>query len=65
MNSIEFHIKYNDIIFIQVYLDGDFPSEFKHLQSEVLNLLTSFKSIVGDNFDFEVEFSRKKLIDEN
>jgi gliding-associated putative ABC transporter substrate-binding component GldG len=43
----------DDAIFIKVYLDGDFPSEFKHLQSELLNLLTSFKSIAGDNFDFE------------
>jgi gliding-associated putative ABC transporter substrate-binding component GldG len=43
----------DDIIFVKVYLDGNFPAEFKYLQSEVLNLLTSFKSIVGANFDFE------------
>ena len=43
-----------DIVFIKVYLAGDFPTEFKHLQSELLNLLTSFKSIAGDNFDYEV-----------
>tara|TARA_X000000368_G_C23029226_1_gene711674 strand:- start:344 stop:2032 length:1689 start_codon:yes stop_codon:yes gene_type:complete len=43
----------DDIIFIKIYLDGDFPAEFKYLQSEVLNLLTSFKSIAGTNFDFE------------
>ena len=43
-----------DVVFIKVYLDGDFPPEFKHLQSELLNLLTSFKSIAGDNFDYEV-----------
>ena len=43
----------DDIVFIKVYLDGDFPVEFKHLQAEVLNLLTSFKSIAGNNFDFE------------
>ena len=44
----------DDVIFIKVYLDGDFPSEFKHLQSELLNLLTSFRSIAKDNFSFEV-----------
>ncbi|MDA0890106.1 MAG: gliding motility-associated ABC transporter substrate-binding protein GldG [Bacteroidetes bacterium] len=43
-----------DVVFIKVYLDGDFPAEFKHLQSELLNLLTSFKSIAGDNFDYVV-----------
>ena len=44
----------DDVIFIKVYLDGDFPAEFKYLQSELLNLLTSFKSIASYNFDFEV-----------
>jgi len=53
----------DDIIFIKVYLDGDFPAEFKHLQSEVLNLLTSFKSIVGANFDFEF-INPNKLVNE-
>ena len=44
----------DDVIFIKVYLDGDFPAEFKYLQSELLNLLASFKSIASYNFDFEV-----------
>jgi len=44
----------DDIIFIKVYLDGEFPSEFKHLQSELLNLLSSFKSIAKENLDFEI-----------
>ena len=43
-----------DVVFIKIYLAGDFPTEFMHLQSELLNLLTSFKSIAGDNFDYEV-----------
>ena len=44
----------DDIIFIKIYLDGDFPAEFKYLQSEVLNLLTSFKSI-ADNRNYRHE----------
>ena len=44
----------DDIVFIKVYLDGQFPAEFKHLQSELLNLLTSLKSIGKDNIDFEI-----------
>ena len=43
-----------DVVFIKIYLAGDFPTEFKHLQSELFNLLTSFKSIAGDNFDYVV-----------
>ena len=45
--------KVDDIVFIKVYLEGDFPAEFKYLQSEVLNLLTSFKNINYDNLEFE------------
>ncbi|MEC9209193.1 MAG: gliding motility-associated ABC transporter substrate-binding protein GldG [Bacteroidota bacterium] len=43
-----------DVVFIKVYLDGNFPAEFKYLQSELLNLLTSFKSLAAENLDFEV-----------
>ena len=42
-----------DIVFLKIYLDGDFPAEFKHLQSELINLLNSFKAITSDNFEFE------------
>ena len=45
--------KVDDIVFIKVYLEGDFPAEFKHLHSEVLNLLSSFKTIADDNLEFE------------
>ena len=43
----------DDIVFIKVYLEGVFPAEFKHLHSEVLNLLSSFKTIADDNLEFE------------
>ena len=43
----------DDNVFIKVYLDGEFPAEFKHLQSEVVNLLSTFKSIANSNIDFE------------
>ena len=45
--------KLDDIVFIKIYLDGDFPTEFKYLQSELINLLNSFKTISGSNFEFE------------
>ena len=43
----------DDIIFIKIYLNGEFPDEFKHLQTELENLLKIFKSIGGNNFQFE------------
>ena len=43
----------DDQIFIKVYLKGDFPAEFKHLEYEVLNLLRAFRVIAGENLDFE------------
>ena len=43
----------NDVVFIKIYLDGDFPSEFKYLQSEVKRLLKAFKSIAGKKIKFQ------------
>lgn len=51
--SIKTLEKVDDIVFIKVYLEGVFPAEFKHLHSEVLNLLSSFKTIADDNLEFE------------
>ena len=31
-----------DKIFVKIYLNGDFPAEFKHLQSSTYNLLKRF-----------------------
>lgn len=44
----------DDIIFIKVYLDGEFPVEFNYLQNELLNLLNSLKQIAPKRFEFEV-----------
>ena len=42
-----------DRLFIKVYLEGDFPAEFKKLQKATENLLKGLKSISEDNIDFE------------
>ena len=42
-----------DKIFIKVYLDGDYPAEFKHLQNSTYDLLKIFKEISPDLIDFE------------
>ena len=42
-----------DKIFIKVYLDGDYPAEFKHLQNCTYDLLKRFKEISPELIDFE------------
>ena len=37
----------DDLIYIQVYLKGDFPSGFKRLQKETKEILEGFKNIAG------------------
>ena len=46
INSLE------DKLFIKLYLEGDFPAEFKKLQKSTENLLKLFKS-VNHNIDYE------------
>ena len=43
-----------DQIFIKLYLDGDFPVEFKYLQKEIISMLKSFKLVAQDNLDFQL-----------
>ena len=42
-----------DNIYIKVYLKGEFPAGFKHLQQETKNLLRNFKKIAGEKIIFE------------
>ena len=42
-----------DKLFIRVYLEGDFPAEFKKLQKSVEDLIKRFKLIGNKNIDFE------------
>ena len=42
----------DDNLYIKVYLEGDFPSDFKHLQQATYNMLKRFKTI-NNLVDFE------------
>jgi len=42
-----------DKLFIRVYLEGDFPAEFKKLQKSIEDLIKRFKLIENKNIDFE------------
>ena len=43
----------DDKLFIKVFLEGDFPAEFKKLQKSTEDLLKRFKLIGNNNIDFE------------
>ena len=43
----------DDLIYIKVYLDGDFPAGFKRLQKQSSEVLQGFKNIAGKKIDFE------------
>jgi len=51
--TIEIIDKLDDKVFVKVYLDGEFPAEFKHLQSATFNLLKRLKEISPELIDFE------------
>ncbi len=43
----------DDKIFIKIYLEGELNKDMQYLQDEIISLLTSFKIIAGNNFDYE------------
>ena len=43
----------DDDVYIKVYLDGDFPAGFKHLQQATKDILFSFKKITPDHIEYE------------
>jgi ABC-2 type transport system permease protein len=43
----------DDIVYVKVYLDGDFPSGFKHLRNETKEMLDEFRIYSNDNIEYE------------
>ena len=54
----------DDKLFIKVFLDGDFPAEFKRLQKSTEDLIKRFKIIGNNNVDFEF-INPNKIVNEN
>ena len=54
----------DDKLFIKVFLDGDFPAEFKRLQKSTEDLIKRFKVIGNNNVDFEF-INPNKIVNEN
>ena len=43
----------DDIIFIKVYLEGDFPAGYKHLRDETKEMLDEFRAYAHGNIQYE------------
>jgi len=43
----------DDIVFVQVFLEGEFPAGFKRLQNGTAEMLNEFRSYAGSNLQFE------------
>ena len=42
----------NDVVYVDVYLEGDFPAAFKRLQKSIRETLEEFKVYAGDNLEY-------------
>ena len=43
----------DDVIYVKVYLDGDFPAGFKRLRNETKEMLDEFRVYSNDNIEYE------------
>ena len=51
--SIETVSSLEEKIFINIYLEGDFPAEFKHLQNSTLNILKILRELSNNMIDYQ------------
>ena len=42
-----------DVMFVKVYLEGDFPADFKRLRNSTREMLDEFRVYAGDNIEYE------------
>lgn len=54
-SSIQLVKELDDVVFVKVYLDGDFPGApgFKRLRNATKELLDEFRAYAGDNIEYE------------
>ncbi len=45
--------KLNDVVYVKVYLEGDFPAGFKMLRNETKEMLDEFRTYSNDNIEYE------------
>jgi ABC-2 type transport system permease protein len=47
--------KMDETAFFTIYLDGEFPADYKRLKEATRDILNEFRMISGNNIDFEFE----------
>lgn len=45
--------KLDDVVYVKVYLEGEFPSGFKNLRNSAKEMLDEFRAYAGDNLQYE------------
>ncbi len=43
----------DDVVYVKVYLDGEFPAGFKRLRNETREMLNEFRAYADDNVEYE------------
>ncbi|MGQ0827462.1 MAG: gliding motility-associated ABC transporter substrate-binding protein GldG [Bacteroidota bacterium] len=43
----------NDVVYVKVYLEGDFPAGFKRLRNETKEMLDEFRAYSDDNIEYD------------
>ncbi len=43
----------NDVVYVKVYLEGDFPSGFKRLRNETKEMLDEFRAYSNENIEYQ------------
>ncbi len=45
--------KVDDVVYVRVYLEGEFPAGFQRLRNETKEMLDEFRIVAGDNVQYE------------
>jgi ABC-2 type transport system permease protein len=51
--TVEMLENLQDIVYVKVYLEGEFPAGFKRLRNETREMLDEFRAYAGDNIEYE------------
>lgn len=51
--TVEMLENLDDIVYVKVYLEGEFPAGFKRLRNETREMLDEFRAYAGDNIEYE------------
>jgi len=47
--------KMDDVVFFSIYLDGEFPADYKRLKEATRDILNEFRMVTGTKIEFEFE----------